>query len=113
MDLIRFPEISAEPGMSENEAIRNIAFECGGKFPEFSEILVAVRQYEHSVNCWLTYSANQRSTPNWYFQKRLNKYHVGFLGGEDEGFGVYDDASLACSVFIALQLTPRFVSAQA
>lgn len=106
--LVEFPKICAESGLSEGEIIRSFVVDHGGVFPRFSEILDDVRQDENIVESWLAYSADQRSTPNWYFERRQKKHYIGFQGKVNEGFGIFDDAAFACAAFIVLSMEDKF-----
>jgi len=68
----------------------------------YDDIRAAIVEYPESVNAWLQYSEDKRSSDGWYFKPADQGYEVGFFGQKmiDRKHQIYSNRLEACAVFI-------------
>jgi hypothetical protein len=107
-DILNFPTYILDRDTSEQDLCKEISGVGNKSFPEFGELVRAIKQDEHLIDVWIEYAANKRATPSWYFSKQGDFHKVGFIsedGNCDEG--TYIDPHFACAVFIKLEMQSR------
>jgi hypothetical protein len=70
--ILNFPNRISERDTSEQDICTEISGDGNKYFPEFDELVLAIKQNEHLIKAWIEYAANKRSTPSWYFTKLRN-----------------------------------------
>lgn len=89
----------------DREALAQAGFpKRTGWFPT-AELAAYLAGQPGTVDAWLTWSADQRSSPAWYFTEKDGGYEVGFFPGRVKAR--FSDKCAACAEFIALVANHR------
>ena len=107
-DILNFPTRISDRDTSEHDICKEISGAGNKIFPEFDELVRAIKQNEHLIDAWIEYAANKRATPSWYFIKQGTTHRVGFISEDGScNEGTYIDPHFACAVFIKLEMQSR------
>ena len=68
--ILNFPARALGRDTSERDICKEISSAGNQTFPEFGELVRAIKQNEHFITDWIEYSENKRATPSWYFIKQ-------------------------------------------
>ena len=107
-DILNFPICLLDCDTSEQDICKKISGAGNKTFPEFGELVRAIKQNKHLIDVWIEYAANKRATPSWYFIKQGTVHKVGYISEDGNcNEGAYIDPHFACAVFIKLEMQSR------
>lgn len=102
--ICEFPAVLKSSGLSIRETLSSMPYDEVRSNLTVLDLAEHLRAHPSSVDSWLRYSADKRTSSGWYLVSE-SAWFVGYIGG-DRGAAAesFDDPATACATFILREL---------